>query len=186
MLKYIVARATQPNLALSRVGRIILLSLIQFLALFVIRLCRFLDNLLFEQILLASALSFLLLPFGHLIKKKLKSFIRLEIFLAVILFFNLATTSLLNIDRSRSFYLLSWINKNQLICSKGVLDLKNVPSLEKLNQEAINQRILEQRDRNLVHFDYNSCGLTELGNFYLFLSTNLSNIFYLDGWKRNT
>ncbi len=179
--------ATQPSLVLSRVGRIIILTLLQFTALFVIRLCRFLDNLLFEQILLASALSFLLLPFCHLINKKFKSFIRLEIFLAVILFFNLATTSLLNIDRSRSFYLLSWINKNQLICSNGGgLDLKNVPSLEKFNQEAINQRILEQRDRKLIYYDYNSCGLTELGNFYLFLSSNLSNIFYLDGWKRNT
>jgi hypothetical protein len=181
-----VARATHPNLIFSRVGRIILLSLLQFLTLFVIRLFRFLDNLLFEQILLASVLSFLLLPFCHLINKKLNTFIRLEIILAVILFFNLATTSLLNIDRSRSFYLLSWIDKNQLVCSNRGLDFKNVPSLEKFNQEAINQRILEQRDRKLLHYDYNSCSLTELGKFYLFLSSNLSNIFYLDGWKQNT
>jgi hypothetical protein len=181
-----VERASQPSLILSRGGRIILLVLLQFLALFVIRLFRFLDNLLFEQILFAAALCLLLSLFWYLINKKFKSFIRFEILLAIILFFNLATTSLLNIDRSRSFYLLSWIDKNQLICSDGGFDFRNVPSLEKLNQEAIRQRVLEQRDRKLINYDYNSCDLTNLGKFHLFLSYNLSSVFYLDGWKRNT
>ncbi len=91
----------------------------------------------------------------------------------------------LNIDRSRSFYVLSWISKGEIISTTKGLDLQNVKSTEAENKSAILQRIVEQKSRGLIKKEKNTYKLTEKGNLILNFSELIGKIYDLRGWKMN-
>ena len=95
------------------------------------------------------------------------------------------TGVLVNIDRSRSFYVLSWIHKSEIkVVSEGY-DLKNIHSMEKLNNLAINQRIDEQISRGLVVLEDKKLRLSFIGTTLVNISDKTAQIFDLKGWKAN-
>jgi hypothetical protein len=155
------------------------------LLLLVFRKLKGFNEILFDQILFAS----LILVFLALMYIKLKKnckFGGLEVFIAAVLFFNLATYSLVNIDRSRSFYILAWIDKKELVLNAGRVDLTDIQSPEKRNAPAIISRLEEQIDRNLVVRQGDELKLTLSGKVYLGIADFLAKIYSLNGWRDNT
>ena len=108
--------------------------LLGFTFLFFIRLINLGNDLLFEQILISGFLGYLVVTLLYFRinflyynwKKSLRdSFLGFMIYLLIALF------TILNIDRSRSFYILSWVAKDIVICTDFSLDLSKVQSKEK-------------------------------------------------------
>ena len=160
--------------------------LVQFFVLYVLRLTGFLNQFLFEQInfvgILTGFVSFILLSW-----KKPKFSVNIsEILLIVTLFVSLANFSLLNIDRSRSFYLLAWIDQSKVRESNSNLDLGMVLSSENRNVNAFQVRINEQVSRGLVSLNGNQYDLTGLGEVYLLISKKAADMFDLENWKINS
>lgn len=105
--------------------------------------------------------------------------------LSSILFFVTAQSTVLTIDRSRSFYVLSWVKAEKIIVTDTGLDFSLVQSDEKNSNSAVELRLQEQVDRKLVYFNSGKYSLTMLGSMVLLCADSFAKIFNLTGWYQN-
>ncbi len=137
---------------------------------------------------LSLALTLLyLLIFVAVIRIKIKKDKELLIFLvtasvSLVMILNLV---ILNVDRSRSFYVLNWVNEKKIVLEEGELKLDNVLSKERLSKEAINVRIVEQIDRGLVLKKGEELSLSNSGKVVLRIAEFVATIFNLQQWRDN-
>jgi hypothetical protein len=144
---------------------------------------------LFSQILLISAFVFFISILLSAVRNKggwpaksyPKNTLLVSLVMAVI-FYNLTAATLLNIDRSRSFYVLAWLDEDLLkVDDEGRLNIY-ATSKEAMNFDAISERLEEHRGRFFVTDDYK---LSSLGKEAVRASNFLAKIFSLDGWFKN-
>ena len=131
---------------------------------------------LFETLLITCFIYYLIAQLHKIEKNK-------TIILTLIFYF-VYSFLLINIDRSRSFYIISWV-KNYQISSDYPYDLSQIKSSEAINQFAINQRLTEQINRQLISDEGKFLKVTELGNLVLNLSNLLARVFNLNNWFLN-
>ena len=93
---------------------------------------------------------------------------------------------LLNIDRSRSLYVIGWVHHDLVTINNGTFDFSKIESQEKLNETAIIQRISEHETRNLMFKESNKLKLTFMGNLYYHIANLISQFFNLTGWRQNS
>jgi hypothetical protein len=156
------------------------------LLLFALRNLRILNSLLFEQILIATFFGGLCTYLTFRLRAK-KSVNLYPYFLVGSLVFLIgAQDTVLNIDRSRSFYTLGWVDQDSVRYKDGELDLSAVKSTEKFSVPEISVRLNEQVSRGLVYIDSDKVRLTSSGRFMLGLANGLGKIFALDNWKANS
>ncbi len=93
--------------------------------------------------------------------------------------------TLVNVDRSRSFYVLSWANEDKIYKSENGFVLAGVVSLEALNSQAINARIEEQIQKKFLSNQDYLIRPTRAGSVLIWTANSLSIIFKLENWKRN-
>ena len=169
-------------------------GLIFLLILFFLRILEFLQVLLFEQIILSCLITLILVyvaPYTLRSRSKinLNSINNIHYrYIAVILvglIFLGATSTILNIDRSRSFYILSWVDKRLVGENLRSINLSKVSSPEKLNSNGIEMRITEQIDRGMIIQRGNKLRLSFRGKITLSIANFLGNIYKLNGWKAN-
>jgi hypothetical protein len=146
---------------------------------------------LFSQIntsILLSFISVALLSFLYQ-KSRKNSFNLIQVMHILItihlLLFIILQFSLVNIDRSRSFYVLSWADQGKIVNLESGFALKNVSSIERLNPEAINVRVAEQIEKNLLSLDGNLVRTTSSGKLAVWVAEKLSEIFKLQNWELN-
>ena len=139
----------------------------------------FTSTLVFEKITLSSAFLILLLIIIKKINYKKLSMILL-IYICFILFF-------VNIDRSKSFHVLYWIEKYEFIYNPiNSTFLENAPQLKnRINESEVSQRINEHQIRGLVTNDKNHIKLTGAGKAVLKISQLSAKYFRLSGWVGN-
>lgn len=143
---------------------------------------------IFNQILILSGLNFIAVLlivriFGSPFKSWYEVYVSLTCSLVVFAF--ITSFFLLNIDRSRSFYVLEWTKKELILLREGQLDLNKIHSSEALNKVAIEQRIEEQINRGLMKRGPDRTYLTGTGIFLVKFSDYLSKLFVLRGWQEN-
>lgn len=92
--------------------------------------------------------------------------------------------ALLNVDRSRSFYVLSWVDQNK-ISKSGDQFLVQVQSSESLDIRGVKQRVEEQQQRGLIRENNGVYQVTEIGSFMLGVANFLAELFNLENWKSN-
>jgi hypothetical protein len=146
------------------------------------------NSLLFEQILMSCLLSsvvFLLKPIRRSGKEVFSQDIFKEISIISLLFVLLMSFSVVNIDRSRSFYVLSWVGNGKVTCIDSGFDLSQVQSEEKLSALAIASRMEEQIQRGLILKSDEGCRLSNLGKLYLFFAETFSRVYFLRNWFEN-
>jgi hypothetical protein len=153
--------------------------------LYALRFTGFFNRFLFEQIVFIGFLSGFIF---FVLDAKIVRFrtTTAEILLVSTLFISLANLSLVNIDRSRSFYLLAWVGDSKVIENDSGLDLSMVLSSEIRNIDAINVRLNEQISRGLVSQSGSEYRLTNLGKVYLLMSNVVADWFKLENWKVNS
>ena len=161
--------------------------LLQTLILVLIRNFAF-STRLFDQIILSSVLYTLL----FLISKKRLTILTTNsteylawVLLLAVSFSFASSASLLNIDRSRSFYVLGWVEDGRVSGSLNEPDLVKVVSAEKSDLAAIKIRLSEQIQRGLMKNENGKFFLTTSGSFLVRLSDGLAVIFKLTNWSKN-
>lgn len=170
---------------------IISIQIVCFFVLFCLRYTSDKGSFLFEQILAVTmAISVTVLLFLLLKRNKLKIRFSLPVLVSLtlissMLFFILAQFSLLNIDRSRSFYVLSWVENSSVTISLGNIDLSDVRSPEKQNAEAILNRVREQESRGFLSISDSEIALTQKGKFVLRIANVLGKLYRLENWQFN-
>lgn len=152
----------------------------------------FSDIQLFEQIIVSVILSavFIGMAVLLLLRKSLIPSQRIPtlswlILVAMLIMIILGPNTLVNVDRSRSLYVLSWVeNKKIETTADGELIL-NVKSSEKFNLVSIKERLDEQSSRGLIKFRDQSYFLTWRGRLTLNMAETLAAFYKLDGWFKN-
>lgn len=139
----------------------------------------FTNTLVFEKLTLSSAILIIFL----IVLKKI-DYKKLSIIL--IIYISL-TQLFVNIDRSKSFYVLYWIAKYEIIYNPiNMTFLENVPELQnRINEFDLSQRINEHQIRGLVVNDANHIRLTSVGKAMLKISQLSAKYFRLNGWVGN-
>ena len=143
---------------------------------------------LYSQIILSCAVTTILLAFTLFLtnRKDFFSFVNeVKIVACFFLCYSLLSSTVLNIDRSRSFYVISWVNSELISIKKGFIDLSAVRSPEKLNQEAIEDRIEEQEARGNIKFLEGKYILSNRGKLLYQFSNHCAALFKLHGWQTN-
>ena len=152
----------------------------------------FSDIQLFEQIMLSALTSAffvwmtaLLLSRNSFISSQRIPTISWIILVSMLLIVTLGPNTVMNVDRSRSFYVLSWVEKKAIkVTDDGKLIL-NVNSPEKFNLVSIKARLDEQSTRGLIEFRDQSYFLTWRGRLTLMIAEFLAAFYKLDGWFKN-
>ena len=139
----------------------------------------FINTLIFEKITISSAV---LIVFLVVIKKM--DFKRLSIILIIYIFLILF---FVNIDRSKSFYVLYWIEKYEIVYKpSNSTFLENIPELEtRISKYDFSQRVQEHKIRGLVVQKGHQLKLTGAGKMILRVSGIFAKYFRLTGWVGN-
>jgi hypothetical protein len=141
--------------------------------------------LLFDQIILLSAITFIvsmiistptILRLSMLRKEKICISL-----LAASLFYIFGTAVLLNVDRSRSLYVFTWVDQcnNSVNCIKSYV----LKSYGNRGWEEVYSRINEQSARGLMKVTGDQVKLTKSGNVVLKSAEISSFVFNLKGFK---
>ena len=144
------------------------------------------STLIFDQLLIISIIiivSYALINrvFLRMNFEKLVAIVCLGLFLT---FLNQAFV--LNVDRSRTTYVLAWIDKGFVSTTvTGEIQVNGVSSPENQNVEGSVQRIEENIERGLVKVEGERVSLTTTGNLLLKIIQITANLFRLEGWHKN-
>jgi hypothetical protein len=92
---------------------------------------------------------------------------------------------LLNIDRSRSYFVIGWVHDGNVKVNGNSYNYDNVISLEKQNPKAADMRLSEQINRGYITQRGNTLALTPSGKILFQIAEFLSQIYTLDNWKLN-
>ena len=140
----------------------------------------FVNSLVFEKVTVSSIILIALL-----IAIKKINYQRITIILIIYI---CLTQLFVNIDRSKSFYILHWIKNNEID-----YNLTNLAFLDKLpeiksrtNEFDFSQRVQEHKIRGLVTQNGNKISLTNSGKFILKISELCAKYFRLKGWVGNS
>ena len=145
---------------------------------------------LFEEIILTAVVGsiFTFFVFAYLKNRNIfNEPVRMISYLTVIgLFLSVLVFpySLVNIDRSRSFYVLSWVNLNKVQIESGELIL-SVNSSESVDKRGVLLRLNEQEQRGLVSEMEGAYQVTRYGKFLLRIANLLAHLFHLENWNAN-
>lgn len=142
-------------------------------------------SLLFEQIIISAASATTTIYF--LRNRKMREEIRIvvkRILITSLAIMFVMTSIFLNIDRSRSTYVLSWV-KIGGIQKQGETWSIQVRSKEAENKHAVIQRISEASKRKMIIINEQSVELTFFGNLALKSFKIMATMFNLQGWIDN-
>ena len=156
--------------------------LIHFLLVFIL-LSLDISPLLFTIINLSSTIIFVFLYLLYAFKK-IGQFIFMLLIIFGLISYNVISFSLLNTDRSRSFFVLSWVKNGDIGLINQNLIVNNPVSLEFQNSDSVIQRIEEQRKNGLI--DSRTLKLTTWGKYFLSSIEFVARVFSLKGWYENT
>ena len=149
-----------------------------------------LETPLFEQIIFTVCLSAGLSMLFFLLKIKVLSgrfnrdeFISLVV-ISGLLGFLILPLSLVNVDRSRSFYVLSWVDNGSISSSDGELNFQ-IKSSEASDINGVALRLKEQIGRGLVQEVNGRYQLTPTGDLYISVANFLADLYRLENWDAN-
>jgi hypothetical protein len=100
-----------------------------------------------------------------------------------LLIFILLSSLILQVDRSRTNYVLSWISED-LVKFKNGHYITSINNPEALNSVAIEQRLVEHEHRKFLKIEGERVSLTFLGSLALSVSSRIGQVYNLRGWKK--
>lgn len=147
----------------------------------------FSSTLIFDQIFLISCLNIGIFLALFRIRKKIDFDKIVAIISLGLLLMFINQTVILNIDRSRSTYVLSWVDKGHVsLDSSGSFVTRGILSDENSNEIATIQRVRENIDRGLIRVEEGKVHLTFTGKMVLRICKDTAELLDLQGWKTNS
>ena len=143
------------------------------------------SSLLFEQINICSFVATMaIIHFRTLVKFKINiQALKVSLITAIAVSF-IINLALLNLDRSRSFYVLSWVANEDVSIRSNELTV-TAKSNEARNIDSTLLRIQEGESRGLIQRNSEDYTLTFRGKVVLKMSNFLADAFELNNWKIN-
>ncbi len=140
------------------------------------------NTFLFIQLVISSLFVYIFMLFLGTFQFA-KLFVNRE-FLSVLIAFTVASSLLLNIDRSRSVYLVKWVyqySKESPVTLEEIIQVKGLTEAEGLS---IKQRVGEQGQLAFIKNDQKGLSVTWLGRAFIRIAEISSKLFSLKGFER--
>jgi hypothetical protein len=168
--------------------RLLLLALPLLIAFSLLFLIRQITQriILFESILLSILLTVVLVfsYFALECKREISQFSYekfLSVFVSLLLFYSISFSTVLNTDRSKSLYVLSWVHDLGPITEKN-LSQKIRMKYGEYDSSYIQQRIIEHKSRGVFVERNGLIQTSSLGNAYWYVANKIAGMFKLSGW----
>jgi hypothetical protein len=161
------------------ISQFLFITLLIFLAIAVWRMFDT-KTFLFLQISFVCFLFYLLLLLSRLSNAK-SSFAHKEL-TAALLSFVILTTLVLNIDRSRSVFVLKWVNELSVSRVVNVDDIYKYKQLGPSDVSAVSQRLNEQEQMRILKKVGSGYELTRFGKLFIKTAFLLAKILSLKGF----
>ena len=144
---------------------------------------RFFDTktFIFIQIILCSFLFLIIKYAKRLFRFKVNKDTGNEL-LSVAIAFILITSTLINIDRSRSVFVLKWVNQYGQ-SGTSIEELQKSKNFSSSEKSAVEQRIREQEQMKLLNSKNGKVYISELGKIAIFLFERIAALENLQGYK---
>jgi len=136
-------------------------------------------SLIFDQTILIILFSALIYSLMYRLRQ-ISSLTFKKVFLGLLVFYFFSTTILMNIDRSRSFYVLKWIE----ICRSESCPWENIEKYGTSGRDDFLLRIEEQISRKLVYREGEMLTLSKGGEVLIRTSIILADIFSLKEFQK--
>lgn len=139
------------------------------------------DMFIFIQIVLATILLYLvslIAPF----MRPLQRVVGRE-FLIILIAFTITSTLLLNIDRSRSVFLVKWVYENSKEAPIPIEDLIKLKNLSTTEGLSIAQRVGEQGQMVFIKEGGSGLEVTLAGRIFIQMSSFISKLLNLKGYQ---
>lgn len=107
-----------------------------------------------------------------------------SVLVSSLFFYSISMSTVLNIDRSKSFYVINLLHNSQPI-SESDLKTKISQKFGDKEYNSYQSRILEQAKRGIVTKENNKYVLSFIGNLIWQISNFLAKIFNLSGWNNS-
>jgi len=148
-----------------------------------IAIWRFFDTktFIFIQIILCSFLFLIIKYAKRLFRFKVNKYTGNEL-LSVAIAFILITSTLINIDRSRSVFVLKWVNQYGQ-SGTSIEELQKSKNFSSSEKSAVEQRIREQEQMKLLNSKNGKVYISELGKIAIFLFERIAALENLQGYK---
>lgn len=148
-----------------------------------IAIWRFFDTktFIFIQIILCSFLFLIIKYAKRLFRFKVNKDTGNEL-LSVAIAFILITSTLINIDRSRSVFVLKWVNQYGQ-SGTSIEELQKSKNFSSSEKSAVEQRIREQEQMKLLNSKNGKVYISELGKIAIFLFERIAALENLQGYK---
>jgi hypothetical protein len=159
------------------------LSLEFLLGLLLIAIGRLLfpNALLFESIFICAFIIILLdFTISHFLAPTKWPRSLIAALLVFLLILNVGFLVLMNVDRSRSFYVLCWSGNSSTIVQ---IESKSIDKLGSVEVAGIKQRLSEQEMRGLIQFRNGEYSLTRGGEILTLTAELVAKIFSLNNYK---
>lgn len=101
---------------------------------------------------------------------------------AVLIAFTIVGFLTLNIDRSRSFFLLKWVSQYESSSGVTVEEIAKAKNLSGLDVQALQQRVGEQKQSIMLSANGEKVRLTVFGRLFVKTCAFLAHIFNLQGY----
>jgi len=137
-------------------------------------------SLIFEQTIMVFLITNLILLLKSKIWKNNLDYERI-ILINFVVFIMIQFLSL-NIDRSRSFYMLKWSAENRVVLEDNRIT-RIVDGADTFEFNGLEQRLEELQKRRLIIKQENKAETTALGNLVYVISNSIAWIWNLGGWR---
>jgi hypothetical protein len=144
------------------------------------------EIILFESILLSALITILVVVCYYAIqcmRKKTKFGYEnfLSLLLSLLMFYSLSFSIIMNTDRSKSLYVLSWVHDLGPISEENLA--KEVKKkYGEYDATYIQQRIIEHKSRGVFIERNGLVQTSNLGNLYWNVANKIAGVFKLSGW----
>lgn len=136
------------------------------------------ETFLFLQIIVVCIMTYLLF---FLLSNRFESFRGREM-VATLIAFTLISFTTLNIDRSRSFFLLKWVGQYESTSGVSIQEIAKMKSLTETEVSAIQQRVQEQKQSIMLTGSGANLRLTTIGRIFVKACSFLAHLFNLQGY----
>jgi hypothetical protein len=109
-----------------------------------------------------------------------------DVIISLLVFYIFFATVLVNVDRSRSVFVLSWVSNNLVKIEPPGYDLSLIKSYASKDYDGIEMRLNEHMKRNLIQTNDSQVSLTNNGSILLGIIELSAKFFNLQGFYNNS
>ena len=165
--------------------KVFLLTLVAYTLILLLFRFVFINIAVFDAVLLTAIILLTIIGLIGLLKREYLKLNVKDVIISLLVLYIFFATVLVNVDRSRSVFVLSWVGNNLVKIEPPGYDLSLIKSYASEDYDGIEMRLNEHMKRNLIQTNDSQVSLTNYGSILLGIIEFSAKFFNLQGFYKN-